>query len=311
MTVSGSNVFSFESIGHLMVRSENLTGALLMMASMAAFTLNDVLMKAMAGEVSLSQLMFLRGIVTTVIVAFIAWKMGVLVVRPARGDRWLLLLRMAAEIGASYFFLTALFSMPIANVTAILQALPLTITLAAAIVLKEPVGWRRLVAIAVGFIGVMLIVRPGATDFTASSLYALVAICFVTIRDLSTRRLSSATPSMFVTLSTSVSIMVFFGVVSLVAGEWVEMDLRNSVLISGAALMIIGGYLCSVMVMRVGEISFIAPFRYTGLVWALLLGWLVFGEWPDTLTLIGAAIVVGSGMFMLYREALLGRRKQT
>ncbi|MDW3118751.1 MAG: DMT family transporter [Roseovarius pacificus] len=214
---------------------------------------------------------------------------------------------MVGEIGTAYFFLTALFHMPIANVTAILQAIPLTLTLTAAVVFRDPVGWRRMSAILVGFVGVMLIVRPGTQDFTVYSFYSLAAVGFVTLRDLSTRALSRDIPSMFVTLITSASIMVFFGLGSL-SGEWAEVDMRTSGLIVGAAVMIIGGYLFSVMVMRVGEVSFIAPFRYTGLIWALVLGWAVFGEWPEPLTLLGAAIVVGSGLFMLYREAQLGRK---
>lgn len=296
-----------------MARSDNLTGALLMMGSMAAFTLNDTLMKAMAGEVPLYQLLFLRGALTSAAVVVIAWRMGVLRARPSRRDWMFIGLRTAAETSATYFFLTALFAMPLANVTAIMQAMPLTITLAAALFLREPVGWRRLGAILIGFAGVMLIVRPGAADFNSQAIYALIAVGCATLRDLTTRRLSSGTPSVFVTLVTSVSIMTFFGLAGLAGlGErWLPMDARQVGLTAGAALFIIGGYLFSIMVMRIGEISFIAPFRYTGLLWALVLGWTVFGEWPVPLTLLGAAIVVGSGMFMLYRETQLGRKTRS
>jgi len=292
-----------------MARSDNLTGALLMMASMAAFTVNDTMMKAMAGEVPLFQLLFLRGVLTTVAVAAVAARMGVLRARPSRRDWGLIGWRTLAEIGAAYFFLTALFNMPIANVTAILQALPLTVTLAAWLFFREAVGWRRLLAIVAGFGGVMLIVRPGAADFNAFSLYALIAVGCVTLRDLSTRRLSAATPSMLVTLITSAAVMVFFGVASL-TGDWVAMAPREIWLTLGAAVMIIGGYLFSIMVMRVGEIGFVAPFRYTGLIWALVLGWAVFGEWPDALTLLGAGIVAASGLFTLWREARLARSRR-
>lgn len=292
-----------------MARSDNLTGALLMMASMAAFTLNDTMMKLLAGEVPLFQLLFLRGVLTTVAVAVIAWKMGALGARVSRRDWGCILWRTVAEIGAAYFFLTALFNMPLANVTAILQALPLTLTLAAAVFLREPVGWKRLAAIVVGFAGVMLIVRPGAADFNVFSLYALAAVGFVTLRDLSTRRLSRETPSMLVTLITSASIMVVFGLASL-ADAWAPMDARAIGLTAGAAFMIIGAYLFSIMVMRVGEIGFTAPFRYTGLIWALALGWLAFGEWPETITLVGAAIVAGSGLYTLWRESRLARAER-
>jgi S-adenosylmethionine uptake transporter len=287
--------------------SDNLTGAGLMMASMAAFTLNDALMKTLSGTAPLYQLIFLRGVLTSCFVAVLAWRMGALRARIPARDRWLVVMRMAAECGATFFFLTALFNMPLANVTAILQALPLTIALAAAVVLKEPLGWRRMTAILVGFVGVMLIIRPGPEGFNTYALYGLGAVACVTCRDLVTRRLSPETPSMLVTLCTSVVIAVVFGLASL-GGDWAALAPRDGLVIAGASVMILGGYLFSIMVMRVGEISFIAPFRYTSLLWALGLGWAVFGDWPDLITLLGAGIVVASGVFTLYREALLARR---
>jgi S-adenosylmethionine uptake transporter len=289
-----------------MTRSDNLTGAILMMATMVSFTLNDAMMKSMAGEIPLFQLLFLRGVLTTIVVGVIAARMGVLWPKIPRRDGWVIALRIGAEALAAYCFLTALFNMPIANVTAVLQALPLTITLTAALIFHEPIGWRRMLAIMTGFVGVLLIVRPGPEGFDVHVFYALAAVVFVTLRDLATRQLSKEVPSMFVTLITSGSIMIIFGLASLTGG-WAAMDMRAGALTVGAGVMIIGGYLFSIMVMRVGEISFIAPFRYTGLIWALGLGWLVFGEWPDDITLVGAAIVVSSGIFMLYREAKLAR----
>ncbi len=291
-----------------MIRSENATAATLMMASMAAFVLNDTLMKMMAGQVPLFQLLFLRGILTSIAVGVMAWSMGALRFRIPKRDRILVFWRMISEIGMAYFFLTALFNMPMANVMAILQVVPLTITLLAAVFFGEYVGWRRMFAILFGFVGVILIVRPGTDGFTVYSLYGLGAVACITLRDLLTRKLSSETPSMFVTLVTSVSVMVFFGLAGL-GSEWVPMDARSYSLTVGAAFFVIGGYLFSIMVMRLGEISYVAPFRYSGLVFAMILGYLAFGDWPDPITLLGAAIVVGSGLFMLYREAVLARRK--
>lgn len=287
--------------------SDNFKGALLMMASMAAFTLNDTFVKMLAGTLPLFQLLFLRGLLTTLLVGVLAWRMGAFSRMIPRRDWQLVGLRLVAEIGAAYFFLTALFNMPLANVTAILQSLPLIVTLAATLVFKEPLGWRRMGAILIGLVGVMLIVRPGTEGFTLYSLYALIAVCFVTMRDLCTRKLSAETPSMLVTFLTSGAVMVFFGLGS-VMDDWAPLDLRAAVLVLSASVMIIGGYLFSIMVMRVGEISFVTPFRYTGLIWALVLGWVVFGDWPETLTLVGAAIVVGTGIFKLYRERQLARR---
>src|SRR6056297_1584889 len=142
--------------------SDNLRGGMLMTVSMAAFTANDTFIKAVSAELPLFQTLFLRGIATTLMMAALARALGMWRLDIPKRDRTRLLLRTATEIGAAYFFLTALFNMPLANATAILQALPLTITLAAALFLREPVGWRRLAAIVLGFAGVMLIVRPGA-----------------------------------------------------------------------------------------------------------------------------------------------------
>jgi len=167
--------------------------------------------------------------------------------------------------------------------------------------------WRRLLAIAIGFAGVMLIVRPGPDGFSLHSLYALGAVGFVTVRDLAARRLSPATPSITVALAGAALIMAASGIVTLMQG-WQPVAAREFGLLSVAALFILVGYLASVMTMRVGEIGFVAPFRYTGLIWALILGWLVFGDWPAPLTLLGAALVVGTGLFTLYRERRLALR---
>lgn len=281
--------------------SPNLRGALLMMASMAAFTLNDACIKATDKALPLFQLLTLRGIVTSVLIYLLARRLGTLRFNLSFRDWLLVALRSAAEIAAAYFFLTALMNMPLANVTAVLQVLPLTVTLGAALFFGDPVGWRRMTAILVGFCGMLLIVRPGPDGFDIDSLFALAAVLCVTVRDLATRRMSASVPSMTVTLVASLAVLVFFGIGS-VGTDWQPLDLRLTLLVAGASFFVLGGYLFSVMVMRVGDISFVAPFRYTGLLWALALGWLVFGDWPTDLTMLGAVIVVSTGVFTLYRE---------
>ncbi|MDA5557981.1 DMT family transporter [Shimia sp. MMG029] len=286
-----------------MAISDNTKGALLMMCSMAAFTFNDTMVKSLGPDVPLFQMLFLRGVVASALIYLLARSLGKLRWKLSRHDWSLVALRTLSEIGAAYFFITALYHMPIANVTAVLQILPLTVTLGGALFFGETVGWRRALAIAAGFCGMLLIVRPGPDGFDQYALYALVAVAFVTLRDLATRKMSSEVPSLTVTLVASLGVMLFAGVASL-GTQWVALTTDQWVLLIGAAVFILGGYLFSVLVMRVGEISFIAPFRYSSLLWALMLGYLVFGEWPDTVTLTGAAIVVGAGVFTLIR----GRR---
>ena len=284
-----------------MALSDNMRGAGLMMIAMAAFTLNDTAMKTLSGEVPLFQAIFLRGALTTLWLYLLGRAMGGLKFRLSRRDWGAISLRTFCEGAATFLFLTALFNAPIANITAILQALPLTVALGAALFLGEPLGWRRIIAILVGFAGVLIIVRPGAEGFTVWSLYALAAVGFVTIRDLSVRRMSSHVPSLTVALVGAASITVAAGLISLYCG-WVALGGGQVARLALASLFILAGYLSSVMTMRQGEIGFVAPFRYTGILWALVLGWVVFGDWPDNLTLLGAAIIVLMGLFTLWRE---------
>lgn len=289
-------------------QTDNTRGALLMVASMAFFTFNDACLKAVSGEVPLMQALFLRGLAVSALLAALAWSRGGLGLARLRPDARGLAIRTIAEIAAAFFFLTALFNMPLANVSAVLQAAPLAVTLAAVLVLREPVGWRRLLAIVVGFGGVMLIVRPGTEGFTVYSLYALLAVASVTVRDLATRRMSRDLPSISVALVTAVGVTVFAGAASL-AEPWAALSGGAALRIGGAALFVFVAYITSVATMRVGEVGFVAPFRYTSLLVALVLGLAVFGEWPEPLTLLGSAIVVATGLFTLLRERALARAR--
>lgn len=284
-----------------------MRGALLMVCSMTAFTVNDACMKSLAGDLPLFQAIFLRSIFVVAILGGWAYRTGALSATISPTDRRLIALRCLFEIGAASLFLSALFKMPIANVTAILQALPLTVTMAGALFLGEAVGWRRWLAILVGFIGVMLIVRPGAEGFTIYSVYALGAVVCVTLRDITARRMSRETPSLFIAFAAAASVLVFSGLSSLTE-TWAAPSGASILFLLGAGVFIIGGYVFSVTAMRTGEIAFVSPFRYTSLVVALILGLLVFSEWPSVLTLVGSGIVVATGLFTLYREHRMRRR---
>ena len=284
-----------------MSANANLTGALYMSLSMAAFTINDVFVKLAAETVPLFQLVFLRGIVTTALLAVAVHLTGGLRFEIPHGDRGKVAWRTVAEVAAMVAFLTALINMPIANATAILSALPLAVTLGAAVFLRHPVGWRRLSAIGIGFLGVMLIVQPGTDGFNAYALFALLAVVIITGRDLVTRTFSAEVPSMTVAVITAGGVCVFGGVMSIFT-PWVALAPREVLLILAASVFIIGGYVFSIMVMRIGEIGFTAPFRFSALIFALILGLLVFGEWPNGLAMTGAVVVVATGLFTLWRE---------
>jgi drug/metabolite transporter (DMT)-like permease len=187
--------------------------------------------------------------------------------------------------------------------------MPLAVTLGAALFLREPVGWRRYLAIAIGFGGVLVIVQPGAEGFTTYALWAVAAVGFMVLRDLSTRRLSRGVPSLFVAFTTAAGITVTGGAVSAFQ-PWADVPVQTLGTLLVAAVFLFVGYLFNVMTMRSGEIGFVAPFRYTILIWAILLGILVFDEYPDAGMLTGSAIVVGTGAYAFYRERRLRLAEQ-
>lgn len=284
--------------------SDNTRGALYMCVSMAAFTLNDTGMKALTQDLPLFQSIAMRGLLTLTGLLVLAAILGQLRLALPRRDGVVVAIRSFAEIASTVLFLAALMHMPLANLSAIMQALPLAVTLGAALVFRETVGWRRAIAILVGFIGVLVIIRPGQDGFDLWSLMGLASVFFVVIRDLSTRRLSREVPSVMVAVWASVSVTAMALLATLWTG-WVPVSAGQGALVAGSASALLFGYLFSVMVMRVGDIGFVAPFRYTALLWALFLGWAVFGTLPDGLTLLGAGLVVATGLFTLWRERRL------
>lgn len=286
--------------------SENARGALFMAVAMAVFTLNDACMKAVTQTLPLYQAIFLRGVLSALALLVIAWRMGALRIVVAPGDRMWLILRTVGEVGSTLTFLSALRQMPLANLSAIMQFLPLAVTLAAALFLDEPIGWRRLSAILAGLVGVLLIVRPGTEGFDRWSLVGLSSVCFVVLRDLATRRMSSAMPSVTVAVAAAMAVMLTAALLLPLDG-WEAVGAVEAGLIIAAATFLIAGYLVIVLAMRVGEISHVAPFRYTALVFAIVLGWAVFGQLPDAMTLAGAAIVILTGIYSFHRERRRGR----
>ena len=286
--------------------SDNMRGAFLMAASMTAYTVNDAFLKLLGDTLPMFQVLFLRGVATVICLICLAWAMGQLRFDLGPAGWRLTLWRAATETAAAYFFIAALLNMDLANVSAILQALPLTVSLAGAIFLGEAIGWRRLSAILIGLAGVMLIVQPGSDGFTLYSLYALAAVACVTARDLIARRMHRSVPTLMVSIVSALGVMILGGL-GLATTEWVPVDARNWALVAGATIFITGGYVFSVMAMRVGEIGFVSPFRYTSLLVALILGAAIFGTFPDRLTLLGAAIVVATGLFTIWREVRAGR----
>ncbi|HEY9454173.1 MAG TPA: DMT family transporter [Bradyrhizobium sp.] len=289
-----------------MALSPNIRGSLLMAVSMAAFTMNDTITKAVSSEMNFGQIMLVRGLVAIVLIAVLAWHQGAL--RPLRTLVMKpVALRVFGEVGGTVSFLAAIVHLPLANTAAIFQALPLAITLGAAVIFREPVGWRRWSAIAAGFIGVLIIVRPGLAGFSQFSLFALVSVAFCAVRDLATRRIPAHIPSLFITLLTTVTVTLAGAAILFPLGGWTPPSANALGLLALAAVLLLIGYQCVIMALRKGDISAVAPFRYSALLWAMLLGYIVFGDVPDAMMVTGAAIIVLSGLYAFYRERIRHR----
>lgn len=285
-----------------MALSDNIKGAILMSAAMAGFTINDAMVKTVIPQMNIGQIMFIRGALTTLLVFLIAWRMGAL--RPVKVVmNRLILLRMLAESMSSITYLTALAMIPLANANSILQAMPLAVTLGAAVFLGEPVGWRRWLAIVVGFIGVLIIIRPGTAGYSLASVLVVLCVFFAAMRDLATRKLSDDIPSLFVTVITSATVSIVGAVLIVPYGGWQPVSWSGFLPLAFGALMLFVGYQTVIMAMRTGEVSFIAPFRYTSLLWAMALGVFLLHEELDTWMLAGAAIVIAAGLYTFYRES--------
>ncbi len=286
-----------------MALSPNLRGALFMAISMAGFTINDTFVKLASAEMNAGQIMFVRGLMASVMMLALCWKTNAL--RPPR-----LLLNRAVfgrsmgEMLGTVTFLIGLAHMDLANASAILQALPLAVTMGAALVLGEQVGWRRWMAIIVGFIGVMIIVRPGSDGFNGWSLMIVACVFFAAGRDLFTRSAHADIPSAFMSLATASVITVAGLFLIIPLGGWSPVTLKSFLWLAAASFFILFGYQYVIKSMREGDISFVAPFRYTSLLWALALGFLVFKNVPDKYMIVGATLVVLSGVYTFHRERL-------
>lgn len=291
-----------------LTRGSNLQGAVLMVLSMAGFAIEDMFIKLMAGTLPVGQILLLLGVGGALVFGALSL---------ARGDRlWSADLRHPAVIGrtlgemiGTVGFITAIALTPISTASAIIQAMPLAVTLGAALFLGEKVGWRRWSAIGVGFFGVLLVIQPGSDGFSILSLFAVIGVIGLATRDVSTRLVPGSISSVQLSTYAFVALIPTGAAMMFVEGRtWVAPDAQAWAWLFGAQLTGVFAYGAIVAATRMGDVSVIAPFRYARIIFALCVGALVFGERPDLLTLAGAAIIVGSGLYTLLRQAQLQRR---
>lgn len=285
---------------------ENIRGILWMIAAMAGFALEDSFVKLAAGSLPLGPVVTVFALGGFLFFAALTIGRGQPLVTADTLSRAVLLRAVFEVVGRTGYFLGITLT-PLSNASSILQASPLFVTLGAALVFGEHVGWRRWIAILAGFVGVLIVLRPGLEGFTPASLFTLVGTLGFAARDLGTRaaprslsNLQLATYGFAVLVPTGLVLSLFTGPVAMP-------DARGAAFVALAIVCGIAGYYSITAAMRVGEVGVVTPFRYTRLLFALILGFAVFGERPDALTLVGGAIIVASGLYTILREARLKR----
>jgi len=280
--------------------SSNARAIAFMSAAMALFCLNDAFVKLAAETLPTSQIMALRGaVVVSIMVAAVA--ASGLLGRITMGLQPVVLIRSALEAFVAFVFITALGHMSLANLTAIFLTAPLIMTAASAYVLKEQVGWRRWSAVVAGFCGMLLIVRPSPEGLDVYALLGVLSAFGAVTRDMITRKVDPATPSLVVSLVTGAAVAVL-GFALWPTEAWTVPSARASVYVAAAAVFVAAGNYAIIVAFRTGEVSAVSPFRYTVMVWALVLGWLIWADVPDGLSMTGIAIIVLSGLYVIHRE---------
>lgn len=286
-------------------RAGNTIAITAMVLAMCSFTLNDTLVKVIGESLPLGQIMFLRGLMAMILLGLIILATGA-----HRSYRTMAqkpnLMRGVFEAIATVTFLTALFQMPIGVVTAILQAIPLVVTAGSAFLFKAQVGWRRWTAILVGFFGVLLIIRPGFDGFSIFSLFVVATVLAASGRDLSTRLLSSDLPILLISF-TSLAFVTPLGLLFGLSETWSMPEPWQWGILLLASMMLISAHLLLVLATRFGEVAVVSPFRYTGVLSAMTLGFLVWGDVPDPIMIIGVLIIVATGLYSLHREQVRAR----
>lgn len=266
--------------------------------AMATFALEDMFVKAASSALPVGEILILFGLGGTISFILLTLKNNETILHPKILSRPILV-RVICEVIGRLCFTLAITLTPLSSASAILQATPLVVVMGAAIFFKEQVGWRRWLAILIGFIGVLMILRPGLEGFKSASLFAVLGTLGFAGRDLATRAAPPELSNMqlgvygfFFLIPTGIIMVPFTGGI-------VWPDTASSLKILGAISFGVIAYYSLTVAMRTGEVSVVTPFRYTRLVFALIIGVIVFSERPDSITLFGSLIIVFSGVYSL------------
>jgi drug/metabolite transporter (DMT)-like permease len=287
-------------------RSAALAGIGLMLLGMLLFCCNDALGKWLLATYSIWQMLVIRSFAAMLILAPLLWREGGAVFAPPRPG--LQIVRVLLSVADSLMFFFAVTYLPLADTVTFYLAAPIYVTAMSALFLKEQVGWRRWSAVVVGFIGVTIALRPSDAMFTLPAVIGLAGGVFFAMFNIVTRMLRGT--------SDVVMVSGQFGAMLVVSGvaapfAWTAPSALDFGLLMLLGLVAMVAFLCVNRSLKLAPASVVVPYQYTMIVWAVALGWAVFGDVPDAFTLTGAAIIIGAGLYILWREQIVTRREPT
>jgi drug/metabolite transporter (DMT)-like permease len=282
-----------------MTRQANVAGAGYLVAATTVFNLGDTFVKLLSEHISIFQVIALRNGVTILLIA-LAWGLRRSLIRPRDLVDRGVLLRSGLDTVTTLLYLYGVSLLPLANAAALLFASPLLATLLAGLVLEERVGWARWGAVALGFVGVLLVVQPDEQGWRPAALYPLAAAFTMAMADIVTRRIRPGVGAPAIVATNVVSVAVAASAFAVFA--WSPLPPQAGPHLTLAAVALLAGYLTYVLAFRRGEVSFVAPFKYAGLPAAMVLGWLAWSHWPTPLVLLGSALIVAAGLLVLATE---------
>jgi drug/metabolite transporter (DMT)-like permease len=285
----------------------NQRGIVAIVGCMTAYTVNDVLVKQiLLQHYPVGETIFFRGLISALLLGCFVVALGHMQQLRVATSR-LLVARSVCDGLSTACFIAALAQMPLANVAAVLQIGPLLITVLSVLFYREVVGWRRWTAIAVGFFGALLVIKPVPSAFDVWAVVGAGSALFAALRELQNRSIDRAVPTLVIAFWGAVGITAF-GALFAFGEDWRWFELRELIRLFVASVFVgIAIYLMA-LAFRDVDLSVVAPFRYSYLITSAIAGFLVFSEWPDGWTVTGAFLIVGSGIYLLHREAV--RRRQ-
>ncbi|HEX7923387.1 MAG TPA: DMT family transporter [Bradyrhizobium sp.] len=287
-------------------RSARLAGIGLMLLSIFMFSFGDAMGKFLVATYSVGQLLWLRACAALLVLLPIVWKRRADFLHLERP--WLQLLRVTlSTLEVAAFFLATVY-LPLADVITYYLAGPIFVTAMSGLVLGEHIGWRRWTAILVGFCGVLIALRPSAQTISWPAMIALGGSLSFAVLMLITRSLR-ATPDIVLATSQFVGTFILGLVLSPIG--WVTPSAGSLVLFFTAGIISVAALLCVNRSLKLAPASVVVPYQYSMIVWAVIFGFVVFGDVPSWATIIGAAIIIAAGLYIFVREQQLGRADST